>query len=67
MNTWLKSILALFIGGFAGALADLLTSVLSSENFNFDLVSLQRMALVALLTGAVAVLGYLKQSPLPKE
>lgn len=60
-NLWLKGLLAGVIGAVAGALFDLVGGMVA----NGGVIDWHHVETVAIGTAAVAVLGYLKRSPLP--
>lgn len=62
MQTWLKGLISAASGG-AGATLGVM--VADPDNFNCTPAGLKKIGIVALISAAVSVLNYLKQSPLP--
>jgi hypothetical protein len=62
-KTWLKGLLAAFIGAAANGV---ILSVTDPATFNFQ-AGIVHLGSVCLTSGVVSVALYLKQSPLPKE
>lgn len=61
MRTWISGMISTLSGALAAALGLL---VADPQNFNFD-AGLRKILIVCAFTGAVSLLNYLKQSPLP--
>lgn len=60
LRAWLHGLISAAIGGAAGAIADAASHILAGKNPDWD-----EVLRLALVTGALAAAGYLKQSPLP--
>ena len=62
-KTWLKGLIAAFIGAAANGVV---LSITDPATFNFK-EGIGHLGAVCLTSGIIAVALYLKQSPLPKE
>ena len=69
LKMWLHGLVAAFIGGGAGAVsAGFSAAVLAPDQFNLStgiLPMLKLMVLTFIVSGIVAAMAYLKQSPVP--
>jgi hypothetical protein len=61
-QNWLRGLVAAVITGVSNAF---LASVISPDTFNTSLEGLRKLGIMLLLSGALGMATYLKQSPLP--